>query len=216
MTPLRIEFEIDGPVYPQAHPLHLDSLVASQMVLSRADPPDADELQKILANLPFEKALFGSEWVWKASAVQFEWDGLPSHESWTMKIDPADLYRLMEEGVVQDMKPTSKIDMARGPLKAGQGVHECRWAKTAHAWAVGDKDRLQQQLETLHQIGTKRRLGAGRVRRVSIVEDPEALTRWASRYLPAAAKLGIAVEGALRPPYFARDQQQMVLNNLQF
>lgn len=215
MTPLRIDFEINGPIYPQAHPLHLDSLVASQIVLAAAEPPTAEELQTILDTLPFEKANYRSDWVWKASALQFQWQGLPAHESWTMKVNAPDLYRLMEEGVL-DERPTSLLDTVRGKWKAGQGVHELRWAKSATAWAVGDEAILRDHLGTLDQIGIKRRLGAGRIRRVTIVEDPQALNLWSSRYLPVAARLGTAVEGAMRPPYFARDQQQMVLNNIEF
>lgn len=215
MTPLRIDMEIGGPMYPQAHPLHLDSLIASQMVLAQSSPPNETQLAQLLDTLPFERAHFGEEWVWKASAVQFVWEGLPTHESWTMPVSNADLYQQIENGIV-NMRGTSKIDTARGEFKAGMGLHESRWAKSARAWAIGDKKILERLLGTLHQIGTKRRLGAGRIRSLTVNEDPEASTLWANRYLPVSAKQGIPVEGTFRPPYFARDQQKMVLNNLSF
>lgn len=214
MTPLRIEITLIGPVERPARPIHLDSLLASQVI--RRDMPMETDIQKIrtrIEDLPLEREDIGGDWVWKASTLAFEWTSQPMQEFATRAIRPEAIANTLKTGLINNFAINTRIDTAKGSLKSAVYTHETQWARSAVAYCVGDLDEIERLLQGLDSIGARRRLGNGRIKAVEVHEDMRAHNLWSHRYLPAEAKAGRLVEGAYRLPLFERTHQRVVRDN---
>lgn len=214
MKPLRVEFELVGPIGRPARPIHLDSLIAHQLV-RRDLPPDADipSIRQRIDNLPLQRADIGGDWVWMASSLAFEWTTPPTQEFAVRAVRAPIIAEFQLAGLFTNRRPETKIDTSRGTFKAATYAHEMQWAKKAIAFCLGDENEISDLLQRIESIGARRRLGGGQVRRISITEDPSALDLWSRRYLPAGAECGKLVEGAYRLPLFDRSHQTMIRDN---
>ena len=97
----------------------------------------------------------------------------------------------------------SKVQTTGGPWKA-LDIPTAAWAAPTLTWYLrGDAERLRALLAEVHAIGRGRSGGLGHVVAWEIDEDPEALTRWRERALPAPAGEG-ARNAALRVPFWHR------------
>lgn len=214
MSPLRIEISLAGPIARPVRPIHLDSLIAHQLV-QRDLPPDVDipTIREKIASLPLGRAEIGGDWVWMASSVAFEWLTPPAQHFAVRAVRAPAIAEWQLKGIFTNRKEDSAIDTARGTFKASTYAHEVQWARRAVAYCVGDKDKIVDLLSRIENIGTRRRLGSGQVTSIEVIDDPQAEKLWQRRYLPAGAADGRLVEGAYRLPLFDRTHQTIVRDN---
>lgn len=214
MTPLRIDITLVGPIGRPARPIHLDSLIAHQIV-QRDLPPNADipAIRQKIEELPLERRDVGGDWVWAASSVAFEWRTPPSQNFATRSVRAPTIAEWQMQGIFTNRREESAIDTSRGTFKAAVYAHELQWAPRAVAYCIGDKDEITDLLANLESIGARRRLGGGQIANLEVVEDPVAKDLWPHRYLPMDAAAGIPVEGAYRLPLFDRSHQTIVRDN---
>lgn len=214
MQPLRIEFTLAGPTGRPARPIHLDSLIAHQLV-QRDLPPNVEiaAIRDAINKLPLERLDIGGDWVWAASTLAFAWDTPPQQHLATRSFRGPAIAEVQLAGLFSNRKSSAPVDTTRGIFKTALYTHETQWARRAVAFCIGDKAEITDLLGRIEHIGARRRLGGGRVVSVDIVEDEAAHELAKRRYLPAAASEGRMVEGAYRLPLFDRAHQTIVRDN---
>ena len=215
MTPLRIDIMLAGPMERPADPIHLDSLIAHLLVKRDLPPRSAVPLihAKIL-ELPLERRQAGSDWVWAASTIAFEWITPPSQAFATLGIRAGDIAPIQRSGFISGRAPNTKIDTARGEFKAATYARDRQWASRGVAFCIGDEEEIRDLIGNLDQIGPRRRLGAGRVTNVVVSHDERAQNHWAKRTLPSDyCGPGRLAEGAYRLPLFEPENRKVVLLN---
>ena len=186
------------------NPIHLDGLIANRLV--RRDLPADTHLDLIktrILELPLARMEVGGDWVWAASTIAFEWTAPPSQAFATLAIRAHEIAPIQASGIMTNRAPDTKIDTARGQYKAGTYARDRQWAARAMAFCIGDEEQIRDLMTGLDQIGPRRRLGAGVVTGVEVVQDERALDLWRRRSLPVGADgPGRLAEGAYRlPPY---------------
>ncbi|WP_258570045.1 type IV CRISPR-associated protein Csf3 [Burkholderia sp. MBR-1] len=224
MVPLRLTWTLETPMVAGAHPLHLDALIAYAIVeeairatgTAGAGTGMRDATVRELADspLPLEREARGDAWCWKASAVVPVGDPGPhSMRFWTRKTDAYDMAHRIEAGQIEGryrfpLKPYAyKVDTVRGLFKQQFKFFPVRQIEQVQAWCVGDEDRLLDLLapETgyVTHLGSKGRMGYGRIGTLHIEQDPTAGERWKRRVLPWPHDGAELVQMATRPPYWA-------------
>lgn len=226
MTPLRLTWTLQTPMVAGAHPLHLDALIAYAIVEEalRAPGPGArvstTMRELAAAPLPLERAQQGDAWCWKASAlVPAGNPGGHSMRFWTRKTDAYDMARRIEAGQIHGryrfpLKPYSyKVDTVRGLFKQSFKFFPIREIFEVQAWCIGEADRLLDLLapETgyITHLGAKARMGYGRIGSFGIDVDDAAVQMWERRVLPWPHERAEQVQMAIRPPYWAIENQAM-------
>lgn len=213
MEPLRIDFVIAGLVGRGPHPIHLDSLVAHQLVRRDLGPsPDPKDALELLEKLPLARRTIGNEWVWAASSIAFTWSGpavqFPGTRAFRASTLAADL------DVIARTKITSQINTGSGHWKCEQYAVEAQQATNAVAYAIGMRDELTDLLGRIHTIGARRRHETAAVISVTITPDETAEHRWQCRYLPRQAEITAPLrEGAFRLPLFDRANRTVIKDN---
>lgn len=224
---LRLTWQLGSPVVMGAHPIHVDSLLAYAQVQEtledmglRRDAGEeyaqaSDALIRELAERPLPLARDERDglWVWKASAIRPA-EGACAHalRHWTRRTDPYDHANRIEAGQLDGrfslpLKPYSqKLDTQRGAFKQIFKFYPVKDVEFVHAWVVGDRDRIEELLSHhrfVTNLGSKARMGHGRVIDFKIVSDPSAETRWQERVLPWDHDGAEQLQLATHPPYWA-------------
>lgn len=214
MKPLRINFELVGPIGRPARPIHLDSLIAHELV-QRDLPIDADipSIRSKIEQLPLERGDIGGDWVWKASTLAFEWMTPPAQRFAIRAANADAIMEWQQKGLFNNRRADSSVDTSRGVFKSAIYAHEIQWARQAVAYCIGDEDEVTALVSEIENIGARRRLGGGRVARITVTPDEQANELWMRRYLPNGAPEGRLVEGAYRLPLFDRTHQTVVRDN---
>lgn len=214
MQPLRIDFHLGGAVSRPAFPIHLDSLIANRLV-QKTLPFEADvpTMRAAIEDLPLERREIGGDWVWTASTIAFDWAAPPQNNLATKAVRAQEIAPFIGARMLSNFRPDTKIDTGRGAFKSSLYTYETQWALKASAFCIGDKVRIAELLEGLDQIGTKRRLGFGKVIDLEIFEDDRANDLWMFRNLPAEANVGRLAEGAYRLPLFEPKHQGVIRHN---
>lgn len=104
-----------------------------------------------------------------------------------------------------------KIDTVRGEMKAELQSYAVCTASKAVAYCVGDADELSMLLDPenglLTHIGKRSRLGQGRILKVLITPDEDAMTLWKHRILPWKEEGYLGLEANVIPPYWDAAQK---------
>ena len=220
MLPLKITFAMKSPIIVDSEaPFHLDALLAScvcedaQRLGSDNAWAEADDLSAYL-----ERATFGDEWVWKASALQFT-----AHEGTSFVLSQINMLRRSDPENVYDahlradwdstrkINPaTWKIDTASGQNRTYQWIAQMRHISHMTAWCVGDEHAIRDALSRVGGLGKMRRNGFGRVDSINVESAPaHECDHWMLRTMPrgAAGLPGVAYEpviSPLRAPYWRK------------
>lgn len=213
MEPLRIDFYLNGAITRSPHPIHLDSLIAGEIIRHLPMTENRDtQIERVLANLPFAKLHFGEEWVWAASTIAFRWTS-PALRMAGVKRNSAENIA-MNSPVIAGLKPQHKIDMNRGKWKPAQWATNLQESDHAIAFAMGDKARIEDALAGVTTLGSARRYLSAEISRIEVSCDPRAKSLAARRFLPPNAIDGLPLrEGALKMPLHLRQHQTIVADN---
>jgi len=201
MTPLKITFTLSGWASVPSHPIYLDALLAYQVVQNAINDGVEDFINQ-QAKLPLEKEVQGKDWVWKASALFFDWEGETQRSMLTRTTDHGDIAQEVQNGFVR--KAPNGLSVFRGKYKNWLYPHTFRQATEATAWCIGDKDEITSLLSKITHIGSKRRLGMGQVISIDVEEDKEANMMWEHRVLPWKKDGYFEVQSNIHAPYWKK------------
>jgi CRISPR type IV-associated protein Csf3 len=213
MEPLRIEFHLDGAVIPPSHPIHLDSLVAGEILRAAGvETISQPKIDKILDGLPFARLDFHGASVWAASSIAFRWTGPTFRMAGTRRIAVEDIADNVDR--IVGAKTSTKIETARGKWKSAQWATSLQQADLGVAFAIGSRSTLEDALARLESIGAARRYLSAVVLGVTITPDERALELAKRRYLPAGAIDGLPhIEGAIKMPLYDKRNRTIVADN---
>lgn len=212
MKPLLLTWRLATPIVVSAYPLHLDGLIAFAMSEEGKRIDFAAWDDKAQLDLPLERATEGDKSCWKASALVPIEPGEHSLRFWTRKSDLYHYAQAIDEGAVAlgrtklPLKPYAlKFDTQRGIFKQMFKFFPVRRVKELQAWCVGDEDRLIELLSPesgyITYLGSKRRMGFGRIVDFAISDCPEANELWTRRVMPWPIDGTVEVEAASSMPY---------------
>jgi CRISPR type IV-associated protein Csf3 len=213
-VPLRVEFDVETPMVVPARPIMLDALLAFGAVQQsyRAGRRDYSA-QEELPLARSEKADASTDWVWKASALHITYRADPIGQQYSR---PFQLHEwVSHRGTAWEPTSRDGIDGGSGSMKAYLLRTEVAWVSRCMAWCVGDRASVVSLLTELDGVGSKTRLGWGRLRGIRVVEDEAASTLWQRRVLPAwfprpVGDTHVLGTSALRPPYWKRENERVV------
>jgi len=205
MTPLRIHWKMLTPAILSDQPLHFDSLLAWAAAMRAED--DLYPIQDAIDDLPLQKDVRDSGWVWKASHLEFK------HLLCTQ---PMVYYRAQDPELIADEKREiggvdygrkRVIDPNKGSNKRCVIYASMRYVSEAEAWCIGDKDAIKDLLSDIDNLGKLARLDYGRVLSVSVNEDKRAFEFWKRRTLPWPEPEYARTVSVCTPPYWDRRKQ---------
>lgn len=210
----------------------------TQSELSMIEPGEAPEgarIRSLAENLPLAKIERDGEWVWQASMLLPEGFGEKATRMWTRKTDESDYAARIFGGKLQvstrtrnalglvsdasgqrpPAKPyAGKIDTARGLMKNLFEFYTVQCVERLVGWCVGDIDEIEALLapEAGHitHVGKRSRVGHGRVKALTIEEDPAAAEQWKRRILPWRESSNYEpIQAAFQPPYWAIENRKL-------
>lgn len=230
MEPFKVTFKLSAPVLRDSeYPVHLDALIAFAVMREHEDNvvaagtspwKEAEDLSAFLERTT------GENWVWKASALQFNPDG---RRLWVNNVRRADPERYFEDlgtywvgrGKKNDLGinlETFKIDTRSGQQRGYQWFSGVQWMKEVVAWGVGDIQSVQDLLSRqITHLGKKGSNGYGVVSSVEVVPaPPQESDNWMLRILPDGmdGKPGVQYEpviACVRAPYWRKTDRVMAL-----
>lgn len=212
MRPLKLTWKLATPIVVSAYPLHLDGLIAYAMSAEGKQTDFAAWDDHAALNLPLELAVDGELRCWRASALVPTVPGEHSMRFWTRKSDPYDFANRLEAGHLDvktkfPLKPYGiKFDTVRGTFKQMFKFFPVRSVSEVQAWCVGNMDRIQELLDPnsgyVTYLGSKSRMGFGRIVDFQIEEDDAAREKWISRVMPWHMANTVKVEAATCMPYW--------------
>lgn len=81
---------------------------------------------------------------------------------------------------------------------------------TFDAWCIGDARAIEDMLDDVMHLGARRRQGYGRVKEVTVCEDPRAEDLWRQRVRPWPLLADdVPVMAACRAPYWAPENRRL-------
>lgn len=177
-TPLKIRWRFARPMVARQHEIHLDALLARARVI------EAGEDWSVQHDLPLERASHGDAWCFKASALVFE----PLEAvRLTHMSRRTDMHRISldgESGGPLNLRQ-AQINMGSGPLKGFSWFQHTQWVNQAHAWCVGDRERVTELLARITSIGKLGRNSFGLINDFKVDDAPEnEQDHWLYRALP--------------------------------
>ena len=224
--PLRIVYECSTPVAGFSYPLHLDSLVAYAAVEFAMRQPGLNPLQsklafvdEICADLPIAKEIRGDMFCYQASVLKPVKVGVHQARMFTRVTDIEHMSHQVEKGDLtgftrKDLGPFGKIiNIASGPYKNTLEFYPTRMVSKFEGFIVGDLDQLESYLNPssgfVQYLGSKRRLGHGRISRFMIEPCTEASERWKERIVPWDDSGHVPIQSAVIPPYIEMSRRQV-------
>ncbi len=213
MKPFRVEFELTGPMTRPDHPIHLDSLIAHQLVKTTLLlGASVAEMRAATADLPLQKMIVGEDWIWAASTLAFNWSSAPFQDVGIRNFRSCHIAKYVD--VLSGVKFTSKIETDRGIQKTEQYAVSMQYADTAVAYGIGDIAKIQSLLEGIETLGARRRHATMAVLSVKVIEDNRGHDLWQKRYLPPSNRLNeVLMQGAYRLPLFDVEHRTIIDNN---
>lgn len=212
MKPLRLTWTLATPIVVGAYPLHLDALVAFAMAAQGKENDLASWDETAALSLPLQLATQDGIDCWMASAITPVQPGEHSMRFWTRKTDTYDYATRLEAGQFDvktkfPLKPYSiKVDTQRGTFKQMFKFFPVKSVTQLQAWCIGDEDILTELLSPesgfITYLGSKTRMGYGRITQFEIVDDETAATNWKDRVMPWAETGYVEVEAAAKMPYW--------------
>lgn len=216
MQALEIQFTFASAVSPPDTPTHLDGLLAYAMVQRRLlDEPDVADVALLGEDLPLAKLQQDSEWAWHASMLHF----IPAGDAYlqfaTRRTDAQRLVGMLAEGGVEGMRG-AQLDLGSGRLRNFAWYYPLQQMSRAVAYAVGDKDAVEDLLQDIKAIGKKHQQGNGLVAGVTVAaastpeEDEQFRTQAMRRFLPFPLDGYAPIQGACKAPYWRNDNRRIV------
>lgn len=207
--PLRIEIRMATPIVIPSHIKCLDGLIAwarvEEAIAAGVAVPECYEVQH---DLPLAKYEVGGQWVFKASAFQYEWSG-ERFESHRIKRQHVGDYAgsWMRGAIASSRKGRIRVDTGSGATKAGLYPVAKRQCDVARAWCIGDPAGVERLMRGVVTFGKGRNRGAGLVVSIDVVRDERALQLWDRRPMPMQGSAEHASRYALgahplHPPYW--------------
>lgn len=235
MRGLKVTFTTRGYVVPGAWPIHLDALLAfcateEALASGNARGP----IRSLGEQLPLERETREDQWVWQASALVPHYLGklqarllVRRHEPEEIARDARDTIeltavrrrmlhgesgktlRLIDAAGKADLSVKLPLDQAL--LKARLEHYAVRQCAGYEAWCVGDAPQIERLLEKLmgRGIGKWAKNGYGNVVRIEVEPCEQAHEQWKRRVLPWPEPGYARVYAAVRPPYWAPENQVM-------
>jgi CRISPR type IV-associated protein Csf3 len=197
MKPIRIDFDLASPVIEPTYPMHLDGLLAWAAV-DEAIEAGVERPLATQESLP----LASQNGVWCASAVLFDYSNSAETVAMVKRTDPLAISDALVSGVLK--KAPNKLNLQSGPWRQALFFSQCRHARVATAYCVGDKQRVESLLERVRYLGAKRRLGFGRVQSITVVDDETAREGWKKRVLSHQEQGYVPIQAVTSPPYWER------------
>jgi CRISPR type IV-associated protein Csf3 len=204
----------------------LDALIAyavTEQYLADNPTDDSRLIRSIAEELPLQRECRDDKWVWKSSALLPE--GLGEHymRMWTRKTDAFDYAERVYTGSVGGARKIKlplnrfamKIDTVRGVLKNAFQFYPVREVEKLIGYCVVDTENEAEQLIDLldpdagfvTHIGSRKRVGHGRVTSLEVEEDQTAMELWKMRLLPWEEDGYSAMQAAVKPPYWAAENR---------
>jgi CRISPR type IV-associated protein Csf3 len=213
LKPLRLTWTLATPIVVGAYPLHLDALVAFAMAAQGKENDLASWDENATLKLPLQVAKHDGIDCWMASGLTPVVPAEHAMRFWTRKTDQYD-YAVRMEAQQFDVKTKwplkpygIKIDTLRGTFKQMFKFFPVKSVNQLQAWCVGDEDVLAELLSPesgyLTYLGSKTRMGMGRISQFDIVDDASAILNWKNRVMPWAEPGYVEVEAAAKMPYWA-------------
>lgn len=224
MSPLKVTFEINGPIVMPVRPLHLDALLAYIYTQSRLfmleAPYTQDDILALADDLPLARTGEGENWVYKASALQPS--GFMEHSSrcFTTRHSADNIATAMAEQTIVNkrdklphphMSHKGKVDLTRGHVRNSLLYHPVTMVDNMEAFCIGDKDAIIDSFSSGHitHLGKMRRMGFGLIKSISVVDDTDAEKHWKKRVRPFEESGDIPVSSPLRPPYWLKEKEHL-------
>lgn len=228
--PLKITFTVSGGFVPPPYPFHLDGLLAYSATMRALDDiqgePSKEALRELGEHLPLSRYEQDGEWVWMASALTLTGPTMNDSRFYTQRRDKVDYCEGVRDGSIQHgrHRPGSEfapyqfqIDTLRGIHRNLLGYYPVQRSfsesslQTVVAWCVGDKDLIEELLmddRAPTHLGSRRRMGHGRIESITVEEDSAATGNWRNRVRPWPLCDGdIPIQAAVRPPYWAAENR---------
>jgi CRISPR type IV-associated protein Csf3 len=244
VTPLRVTLELETPFAEGPHPAHLDDIVAWAAVQQAMADGAVESFDAVLNDLPFERHEQDGHWCWKASMLWPERRLGTGMAFVSRKFDAQGFSELFEQGMIKVGKEASSVPDAHseamltaklGTPVLGSGVkagaidiesgHQKNYsflypvvsAPSVVGFCVGDRQRIADLLGAhLKHFGKRASRGHGRVGRIIVDEDLQALSLWEQRNLPWPREGYEPVAAPARPPYWDRSRNMMVWRPTRF
>lgn len=199
---LRIQWDLATPWSPPPHGIHLDGLIARIIVEEHTREGTPFTYDGVHADLPFARHETPLGTVYKASLLQPEGIRGAERRYMTEKTSMQDLAERSADGELEG-RPMKTIDTVRGPFKNGALWYTEQTIDALVAWCITDEpDRLIPLLGAITHIGKRVRFDLGRVAKLQVDEDPEALDKWRLRQMPEPVEGYVEILGRLGPPYW--------------
>lgn len=224
MSPLKITFQINGPIVMPVNPLHLDALLAYIYTQSRLflleEPYTQEDILALADDLPLARAGKGESWVYKASALQPAGPMEHSSRFFTTRHSPENLATSMANKTIVNkrdklphphMSHKGKVDLARGHVRNSLLYHSVTMVESMEAYCIGDKDAIIDSFSSGHitHLGKMRRMGFGLIQSISVEEDELAITQWKNRVRPNEEPGDIPISSPMRPPYWLKEKENL-------
>lgn len=212
-VPFRVRWELFSPVIVPTMPIHLDALLS----WARVREAELDGIADMLAlqhDLPLERHETEHGWCFKASALEFEYEGAPLQLHYNRQSDIDAVAEPFMRGAIKTRTGVPGFDPVRGMYKAGSFLLTQRFASEVTAYGVGDPARVRELLRHVDSLGKLRRRAKGAVRSVVVEEASTGGERWVNRNLPVGSEFAgdghALAQQRLHAPYWSRDRQDVL------
>lgn len=216
MQALQIEFTFQSAVSPPDTALHLDGLLAYAQVQRNLKAGQvADDIATLGEDLPLAKIEQDGEWSWQASMLMFQPAGDAYLQFITRKTEIDAIAQLRSEGRMANMR-AAQVNLQSGRLRNFTWFYPLQQMEKAIAYAVGERDAVEDLLMDIHAIGKKHEIGNGIVASCTVraAATPAEDIAWRSkalyRFLPFQWDGYAPVQGAARAPYWRLDRRRIV------
>ncbi|MFK4136682.1 hypothetical protein ACI2KR_31090 [Pseudomonas luteola] len=216
MEPLRITILLNSPIVEPSQPFHFDALLGALKVRQAEAEHGAIDPRSVHHDIPLDRHVTPSgKWVFKASA--FKLNKMEEAFNWMMS-GRSDLKQAAEDRASGFLKyRTAKPNTAGGPFKASVFHLDLVWGDLV-AYAVGDKQAIEQMLAGCSQVGGRRGTGFGNVQSISVESVSIEECHWDWRNLPSDYDIPLThteslvqSAGSLHAPYWDRQLHEVVL-----
>lgn len=193
--------------------INLDALLAFACVQEYAMIDNGVSIDQAHEMLPLEKAERDGLWVWKASEIDYssgERGMRAIHRSFDL-VDTA-----LNNGVKYKANRLNDYssEMSSSVNKVYLIKEPTRLSESAHAYCVGDKEKIEFLLNKhITHLGKYARIDSGRIKEI-IVEATDDHKAWASRVMPWQEELRedsyyVSVFETVHPPYWKKENRVM-------
>lgn len=212
----KVTIELKTPMITRDTTVYLDALLGALHVKNvQSEQGEQINPREYHYDLPLERYTSPSgEWVFKASALQWEQKDARQHWMLTSRINLEDAAEHRAKGYLAYR--ANKPNPAGGPFKTSI-INEFAQDGVLVAFAVGDKEATEALLKSCTQIGARRGIGMGKVASIKVEAVEPSACQWQRRPMPLDSDKSVLSGdyakgiGGLRAPYWDRQLEQAVL-----